>query len=49
MLSKREILKKIEEYAPWGLKMNVADDIETPGSIDTEQRWDYIKQLIPGI
>ncbi|MFC1621737.1 class I SAM-dependent methyltransferase [Candidatus Omnitrophota bacterium] len=44
---REEILRKIEELSPWGQKMRLIDDIYTPGALDTEHRWDFIKNFYP--
>lgn len=44
---KEEIIKKVKELSPWGQKIYLIDDIFTPGPLDTEQRWDFIKNFLP--
>ena len=43
----KEITEKIKDLHPWGEKIYLKGDIYTPGPLDTEGRWDFIKNFIP--
>lgn len=47
MLTKEEILVKVQELAPWWQAMHLIDDVYTPGQIDTQCRWDFLKSFLP--
>lgn len=47
MSSKDRIIQQIEELSPWGQIIRLTEDLYTPGSLDTEYRWDFMKNLFP--
>ncbi|NOZ64037.1 MAG: DUF1698 domain-containing protein, partial [Caldiserica bacterium] len=42
-----EITREINLLAPWGQRIHITDDIYTPGPLDTEYRWEFIKNFLP--
>jgi len=47
MLTEKEILEKIADLAPWAQNISIKEGISTPGPLDTQLRWDFIKNYMP--